>query len=437
MRGTVPRKFNQGRTLDNAIEAMDELIDTHLHATLDLPERIDGERLRRALDAVATAVPQLACRLVKRPFFSRWEPVDDAWSVDERAVSEKEAEELEAELFAQPYRPHATRPVRLRLLHMEDRDRLLLRVNHHLADGGGTKNLLYRLAQAYRRQGEEPGWRPAAQRLEHPALRLWRGLRLARLGFYLLGYIDELLSFLPLRSVALPMKQLPESRNRFVALHIDARRVDRLRQRWKPQGATLNDVLLTAFARMAERCFPHQPGEQVAVVSTADLRQLAPDEAGDDVSNFSSLRPLYLGRTPLPPAAEQLVRTRQVTRRWKRGGLGLPGSMLAVLLASALPDGLARRVVTRFLQVGVIANGARVAMTNIGPIHAERLDFGGGPCLAARVLAPVAHPPLLVTAVTGCAGALDFCVAYKEPAVERGQAQAMIEAMDQELAALE
>ncbi len=422
-----------------AVDGIGLIADTHLHVRIDVPGRLDAPRLLAALGALRHAVPELAARYQPGFWRARWLPDPEPhWDLEEHhQQTSEDAARVEAALFALPFAPCDDLPLRLRLLHLADHDRLLLRVSHLIADGGGTKNLCYRLAEAYRKVGEDPSWRPAPQRVAHPWVRLLGAFRLARLPWMLWDLLYDIAGNLSGKPMLVPMKPPGPHTCRLADLHVNAERVARLRARWRPRGVTLNDLALSALSRAVITAFPqiNASRAKAALVITADMRQYM--RSGDDVRNISGLRPLDLGRLPVPEPEAQLDRVVRQTRRWKAGQTGMLMSLCVASLGSLVPHAWIAGFVRLALSGLVARLGGCVALTNIGPIDAERLDFGDGPCLAARVAAPVAHSPMLITALTGCAGALDFTVAYREPLADPADMQRLVRAFDEELTALE
>ncbi len=421
------------------VDGMSDFIDTHLHLRIDVPGRLQPDRLQRALLALTHGLPELAGRFERRWWRSRWHiDPDPHWHIEEVEVSSAEAAELrERTLYAEPFEPHDTLPVRAVLLHMPEHDRLLLRVSHLLADGGGSKNLCYRIARAYRAVGDDPSWNEPPVPSPHFVVRLLRAFRWRRLPAMLLALAKEAWDNRPMRPIHVPMGGPGPSTAHYRALHLQPARVERMRARWKARGVTLNDLALAAFTRAVVLAFPEASAARshAAVVATADLRQYEP--AALDVCNHSSLRPLVLRRLPLPAPEQTVAAVRRVTRGWKASMTSLLQCIPAGMVAAVTPHAFGRWAVSLLLHRGRRISGACTGLTNIGPIRAEDLDFGDGPCIAARVTSPVAHPYMLIAAVTGCAGALDFTVGYRSPQVEHDAIRRLVQVLDRELAALE
>ena len=426
--------------LVTVVEAIGAVAVPVLHVGIDVSGRLAAARLSRAVEAVACTVPELAGRAE----IGRWSPrwvLDEvpAWPVEEHDdVSAAQADALERALFGRPFQSLGSRPLDVVLVHGPEHDRVLLRVNHLLADGGGTKELAYRIAQAYRRVGDEPGWRPEPTTRRSPLRRLVGLLRPWHAASYLAGFVDQVWAVIaPGAGLRAGMQPVEAGVARAGRLRVDAARVEQLKARWRDQGVTLNDLLLAAFGRALDRCFGDAAGQRpcVNLVVTSDLRQFVDDP--DEVENFSTIHVVRLGRRPMPDPEGTVARVRAATARWKRTWLGLPFAVVAVAMVSWMPSGWLLRMARHAVVGWPLAETTRVVMTNIGRIDALRLDFGHGPATAAWVLPPPGRPPVLAAAATGCAGAVDFSVAWYEPAMAAQAVDALLAVMDEAVEALQ
>lgn len=420
--------------LVGAVEGIAALALERLQVTVHQRGPIDAERLRSAVLETTRSVPELAGRFQPGFWRSWWTAADEpAWSVEQvRASSSEEVTAIERERFAASF-DHAE-PLHLTVVHHAEGDRLIAQVSHLLGDGGGTKELLYRIAEAYRRQGRGGPSPEPARWPRHPLWRLLRGVRISRIPQYLLGYFDQFWTLRPSNGCVVSMPVVVDAVSRCERLHLPAERVERLKARWSGDGVTVNDLLLAAFARALES-LPGGPTGEINIVVTSDLRQLL--DQPEQVENLSALHSLRLGRRPLPDPAELVTRVRAITRRWKRTGLGLPFAIVSVLLAAALPSRWLSGMVAKLVISGPPAQVSKIVMTNMGRLDESRLDFGHGPCTAAYILPPLGYAPALIAGATGCRGAVDLSVAYQEPALGRDIVGGLLASVDRELRALE
>lgn len=419
-----------------AVEGISAIADNALVVAIQLPSALDVDLLKGAIRAVAVNLPELGGRPNQTFWRTQWFVDEEpGWTVTEHPdATDALAAEVERDLFATPFRLEGELPLEARLLHLRQGDRLLLRVHHLAADGGGIKELAYRIAEAYRALAADPDWTPTPASPPHAVWRLLSAWRPWRVPAYLLGILDDLWSLRPGRGLSVPMAESRDARTRCGRLHLDAARVTALKERWQASGATINDLLVTAFARAVDRSWPDAPGPEVNLVCTSDLRQVV--SAAAEVENFSAIHTLRMGRRPLPAASDLLRHTMTLTRRWKRGVLGYGFALFASTLLTVLPGGVVRALVAAMVLHGPPQRLGPVVFTNMGRLDSVRLDFGAGPCDHAYILPPIGHPPVLIAAATGCAGAVDVTVAYKEPALDAAQVERFLAALDAEIGAL-
>ena len=421
------------------VEAIGAVAVPVLHVGIEVPGRLDAARLSAAVRAVSRSVPELAGRAE----IGRWSPRwvldrDPAWPVEEHHdLDAEQVDALERDLFGRPFASLGSRPLDVVLVHGPSAERLLLRVNHLLADGGGTKELACRIAEAYRRLGDAPDWLPSPRQTRHPLRRLVGLLRPWRVLSYAAGIVDQVWAVVaPGAGLRAAMQPLDGGVARAGRVHVSAERVHALKVRWRDQGITINDLVLAAFGRALERCFgPDQDPPCINLVVTSDLRQMVEDPA--EVENFSTIHTVRLGRRPMPSPVETVERVRRATARWKRTWLGMPLAVFAVAMVTCMPSGWLLQMTRRVVAAPPLATTSRVVMTNIGRIDAARLDFGYGPALAAWVLPPPGRPPVLAAAATGCAGAVDVSVAWYEPAMDAAAAGELLAAVDDEIEELQ
>jgi len=426
--------------VESGLDTLTTMITPVLTGVVDIPPGLDADLLRAALTGVARLEPAVGACYQRGLLRGCWivDP-DPAWEVAEHGeLDEAGAAALERAWIATPHPLHGALPVAAAVLHLPDRDRLLVRVNHLLADAGGVKNLLYLLARCVRRLRDDPAWRPEPRR---PSARsYWKvlaALRLARLPAMAASMLREFWAAVPRTTLSVPMEPAEHAVPRVLHLILEPERAARLRERWRDRGFTVNDLLLAAFGVALDRCHgaDHPPGRRVAMMVTADLRQHVPTD--DDVTNFSTVRFLDLGATPLPPLATYLGEVAARTARWKRSLAGVGGAVMWLGMLPWLPDPLLRLQLRLAVALGAWFPSCKVVLTNMGAIDAARLDFGDGPCRAARLVPPVGRAPILVTGASGCAGRVTFTLTFEDPALPEARARRLLETLDQELRGLE
>ncbi|MBI5479898.1 MAG: hypothetical protein HY906_13620 [Deltaproteobacteria bacterium] len=378
---------------------------------------LDADRLGRAFALALDAEPVAGCRFVRERGTS-WErladPAGGAFTVSADAAAYGRFVAGTLDMFGGPQS-------RAFLLQASSGDRLCVHVSHAIADAGGTKHFVGTLSSIYRRLGTEPSHVPAPNLTGPRGVdQLFRALPLRAHWRALVNFYREMRRLLlPRRTHRFEPPTGPRAPTVFVVRHVAAERVARLAGYGRARGATLNDLLMAAFVRAQLAVGPWDGRSQVRLQTTVDLRRYLPGRRAGGVCNLSAFDYFFPGTDPGHDFVATLERIVATTRRRKADFTGLTMIGLAPLIA-ALPYRALRAVFRRMFRDGIEDHNQPNALTNMGPIAAGDVDFGGAPT-AAWLLTPPIHPPLFGIGVTGYAGALTLSAgtpAHAAPPIE-------------------
>ncbi len=385
---------------DAGLDVLAHWFDPSIHAVLDFDHELDVERLDTALRRCCVALPLLVCHLVPGSWRCRWVPTAlPARLVDLRTVEDRDAATQALMLGRLP----ATEGPRVQaaLLRSAAGDRVYLRVDHRVSDGGGTKALLRMLARTYRELERRPDARP------EPAPLAWRGMDQVRravgwgpwlrgLGW---GIADLWRFYVPLQPFCPPDTQ-------GAGLALVTRRISgagwRRARAWAARrGATVNDLIAGATAWAATCVAPPAPGTRLRVRCTADLRRFLPAERREVVSNLSSFLYLCAGRWRGQGLASMVQEVASMTAGLKARGIGLGEPSWQLLAFRSLPHAglraFLRLTVGRLLRSGYLPYG----FTNLGSVGPSGLDFGAGPPTDGWIVPPEQVRPFYLFGVSG------------------------------------
>ena len=400
MSGSSPAQLTE--VLLHGTEA--DLPHVHLHLSVDLIRPYPREQLEAAARRVIEVFPVLGCRLRPSWWRDRWLP----WGGDVAdLVHVERTDDLASTTRSQVARrfDHVTAPTwRLAQLEHVGGARLLISLHHMTGDGGGLKALANVLVASL--AGVEPSPEPTASR--SMLAPLWR-LRLRDLPVLALEFVREglqplsVLRVRKLRRGFAPGDGAPDPAWRTVALRGEA--ASSFIDGCKAQGATINDGLVAAVARLSGERGERGP---VAAGYTIDLRRYLPP-----TSRITNLHGVSLVVLPRRLAGDPERTLRAVSDRigeQKRRLPGLAYTLLPLLLIGWLPHGLLRRVGRLVLNNVLASINRALAVTNIGALD-ETLAPLGDNATAASVIGPFVHGlPLPVITATGFRGGLTLHV---------------------------
>jgi len=363
--------------------SMDRYGDLGIHAVIDLRRRFSRAQLEEAMQAAITAFPVMGRRYVPGFWRDRWEPVEGPIAESVHVVDEPgDLEKQTASWAHQPIDSMRERPLRLVSLPRGQGSRLVLTVTHLAVDGGGAAAVGHVLgAHLY---GRPPSAPVDARRNVGSAL---EGLRWHHLP--VLARDLAVAAVAPLRTLAAAKRErhfptAPTIESSWRHLTIPAADVERIKARCKPHGASVNDALIAALARVAATRSSKGP---LAVMYTMDLRRYA-GSARLTAANTSSILSVIVPRSEVGDLASTARAVSRITKRQHRGLAG-PAFILGPLaLSLGGPHAWARQII-RWMHPWMIELPLTrgLVFTNVGRVD-EGLAAFGADIESLRVIGP-------------------------------------------------
>lgn len=372
-----------------------QLHDAQGRCMITFDQRVDVERLSRALGLTMEAEPVLASRFVVHPWRPYWQLRDDLDRISRCAISTSmDAEQDGLRYLAGPLVPEQDAQIELKLLRGE-KDVLCIKLNHMVTDGSGFLDYIALLSRAYRELEKNPGYRPdyagtasrgQGQVLRHVGLRqLWRGGRAFRL---------------PMSSWDLPAAGAECSGGALLVRRLPATALDVLKRYGRQTSTSMNVLLHTAFFRALCTLLNAPCDRNLSVQTTVNLRQHLPSGHVSRICNLAGIFFLNLPRISGEPFAATLARVQTLFEQareeqpWLGGAMGLEASLLA---GFALAERIFQYHRKRMLSRGAI----QPILANLGNIHSEKIDFGDNRISDLAIIGPIpCSPAALVTVYT-------------------------------------
>jgi NRPS condensation-like uncharacterized protein len=343
--------------------------DLAMHAVIDLRRSFSQAELAGAAEAVIAAFPVMGRRYETRFWRDRWARV--AGPVGEMVHVVAEPADLEAETRSWVRRAIVTtreRPFRLVSLGRGAGSRLILSIMHLAVDGAGVAAVGHVLgAHLY---GVPPSLPVDGRRGVGSALGRLRWYHLPVLARDVAGTLLQ-----PLRTRAAARRERPfpagnPGEPSYRHLVISAAELGPVKARCRARGASINDVLIAALARVSAG---RSSGGAVAVLYTMDLRRYAAAPRLSAANN-SSILTVVVPRRAIGDLATTAGAVAAVTAGHRRGLIGPAFVVTPLLLAAGSPHAFVRRFM-RALHPVVVDMPLRrgLLVTNVG-----RLDEGLG-----------------------------------------------------------
>ena len=423
----IPRRFRT-RNTDQGMDILDTFFVPRIQLLVDFEGPLDPDRLADALRLCLDAEPVLGCRFVPRWIKPYWERLSG--SDLHPADLLQTGPDVDAFLAGDFQREAGPQ---LRALLTPD-NRLVLKVNHQVADAGGVKDLGYLLSRIYRKLNDDPGYRPTLNLGSRSLRQVYRRFIPRRL-FRLLGNVFRELwhNIRPYKSMPWQPGSEKTGAPVFLLKHFSRQRLDALHSRVAEYNPTLNDLMVTAMLRALVRQTNWDKNGVLRLAGTVDLRRYLPDRRAQAVCNLSSFYFVNLGYELGDRFVDTLSLVKQHIDRLKSDLFGLSFIFGGWLTALPYPFALSKKLLRWFFNRLCRTGNMPPAMTNMGVINDELLDFGSPRISSAMLVVPASKPPMLAPGLTGFRDSLTMSMGFYESAVPQTKMEEFLDLLDTEL----
>jgi NRPS condensation-like uncharacterized protein len=399
-----------------------------VHVEARVTGRVDPDRLAAALGASVQHHPIARARLAESRSTDRshrWEILDELSEVPLHIAAcydDAMLAHARERHFAFTPSLDVAPPFAVLLAHVPDGDTILLNVNHAAADGMGAARLMRSILRAYAHEEDpDPPVDPLAVRdvrglagAASAAERIVRARALARHALSRAVPVARVARDGGDERPAYGFELRSFSREETAAL------IDR-----RPEGATVNDVLVAALALAITR-WNHEHGRPAGLVAISVPVNLRPsDWRTDVVANFASYVTVTLGPHEQESLPEAIEATRHRTATIKRDGLS--GTVVDLLAGPATLTVAAKRRLQDLIPLtgDVVVDTA--LLSNLGVVD-ELPSLGEAGPVRGLWLSPPGRMPLGASiGVLTLDGRLHLTLRYRHALFDEDAAKAFVD----------
>jgi NRPS condensation-like uncharacterized protein len=413
---TIPEWF-PAQLFDGVAAFADRWVDMMFNLELVFDDRLDAQRIARAVDLSLDAEPILGCRFVPHWWKPYWKRLDRKELQTFQLVKD-ENEYLDFRIKS--IDTYSEPQLKACLWQASDGDHLILKISHIVCDAGGAKDVARIVSTIYSCLNGELDYIP------QPNTKGSRGIAQIMRNVPWRKYPHLLLNYrrmnragnIPPGTHVLPFQTGPSDQLTFVVRHISKDRVAELAKYGQRYDGTLNDIMLAAFFRALAFVGEWDGKKQLRVDTTVDLRRYIPNGRAEAVTFLTSAYNGWpsLGTDLGYDYASTLNKVVAITKKAKADYLGLDNLLLAWLFIRppyARVKWMLEYDDKRRFKKGNTAN----ALTNMGSIDPESVTFGVVP-VSAWMLVPPAYAPYFAMGMTGYEGTLTLSAGVYPPNVE-------------------
>jgi NRPS condensation-like uncharacterized protein len=250
--------------------------------------------------------------------------------------------------------------------------------------------------------------------------------------------------FMPGSDIAVPMWSFPWEKGGSNTACVSFCRLpygqlDAISKYAKSKGATVNDLILTAFYRAMLEMGQPIYGLPMEILTTVDLRRYLPDHKTQAIRNFSGSVSTKLSMSFNEPFAETLQRTAYIMKEVKKN---YPGLQSAIGLERI--EKLKYRDTLAYYQASPEAkktnycplyNGDRCVPTlsNLGYLSKSLIKLGSSTIVDAYIVPPVVRAPGLLLMASSYNSVLTLAIGYYKHTVSKENIEKLLNKIKDEL----
>jgi len=389
-----------------------------IQVVMKLNGRLDFDKLSKAVKLTTDEQPVLGCRFVvdDPPYWKRIENIQESMLCS--LVETDNAEEA-VEKFLESRLDMDNDPmVKVALIRSDQYDTLGIKINHACSDGGGTKEYVHLLAHIYSCLDRDGYYEPnpvVRSRKDHEKAFRTLGIENPKADKSIVDFHRTVWPF--------PWKAGGCSKNTpFVICRLPKGQLDVLSKYGKARGATINDLIVTAFYRAMFKITQPPYGIPMDMGITVDLRRYLPDGKAEAIRNFSGGIVTRIPRVMGESFEKTLARVVSVMKNKKARNPGYKNATAAERMEQVnFYQSLAYfKIMSLLSEIQAhFCFYCSPVLSNIGIISKSPIKFGKNIVTDAYIIPPVVRAPGFLLVASSYNGTLTLAAGYYEGSISR------------------
>ena len=394
--------------------------------------RLDGEidykLLSQAVLRSIQVVPVLGCRFQEEELQPVWTPVAFEPASLCRLVETNDIQKEIDRFLSQELDAAQEPPIKLCLIKDNKQNVIVVKLNHAVCDGAGSKYFLKLLADSYTQLSRKEVVIPAENKLSRNTQAFYEALGIQEPQSYFDPKKAELSS-----SWGFPVEDGETATPVFSHQLLRLGKTDflRIRQFAKEHQYSINSVLMAAYyLALREVLTPAERANELQF--TVDLRSYLPADSQQTICNLSAILNADL---PTPNAdflvmvalVEKAVKTALASDGLVHGTIG--GDLAGTFGFQATAD-FFKADWTNILETGKCTP----MISNLGRLDASPISFGGITISDLYLVSPAFYAPAFMLGVSTYEDVLTVCASYYSPGISHEHIQKLLAIMKNHLA---
>jgi NRPS condensation-like uncharacterized protein len=411
--------------------------DFQIQAVMKFDSRLDFEKLKKAVRLSVKAEPVFGCSFVESnpPY---WKRLDNINKVKFCYLEESSNVDEAIQRFLQsPLDMDNDPKVKLKLIRSEQYDTLCVKINHACCDGAGAKEYIQLLSEIYSFLDQENGTFKVKPRIggRKDQDRLFSTLGINNLEKGWNPFLES-----PKTMWTFPLKRVRTNNTRFAICSLPQGQLDVLSEYGRTRGATINDLILTAYYRALFDVSHPLYGVPMDISSTIDLRRYLPDQKTKAIRNFSGGFDTRIARVRDEPFDGTLSRVMHEMGKVKSGNAGIQNAKGAEFIERMSFSKVIRyfkgtaHVSKMASQYSAFSgNVCLPSLSNLGFVSKSLIKFGKNEATEAYIVPPVIRAPGFSLLACTYNGVLTLVTGYYKNSIRHKDASGLLNKIKDEL----
>ena len=408
-----------------------------IQAVLKLDGRLDFEKLSKAVRLSIDEEPVLGCRFVEGnpPYWRRLDNIDETMFCSQEETGDPD--EAAKRFLECPLCMDKDLMVKVRLIRSVQYDTLCIKINHACCDGAGSKEYIELLSKIYSCIVRDNG-------IYIPNPKIGGRKDQDRL-FNELGIKDPEKEWnpsliAPRTTWVFPWKPGRTDSIRFSVCRLPCGQLDVMSEYGKARGATINDLILTAFYRAMFKISKPVYGIPMDISSTIDMRRYLPNQKAEAIRNFSGGFVTRIARKKGEAFGRTLHRVVNVMKKIKAGNPGLQNAIggervekmvFPNLCAYFRTVSFASRIAS--LIPALSGYACFPGISNFGFVSKSLIRFGESVVTDAYIVPPVVRAPGFLLLACTYNGIMTLVLGYYKASICREDVEGLLNKIRDEL----
>lgn len=358
--------------------------DHTLHFVAKLTGKLNLDRFKQAVNLSADAFPLIRSSFNESKNQPYWEDkgytANDMVKILETSNVDKNVSEFICKEIDALNGPQ----LKIEVISGDKNNVLCVLINHMLCDAAGFKDYLYMLSDIYSNI-EENSYYPSVSMCNRKISQILKAFSV-RDKLKIMFSKNDMFSLDPAK-----FQLEGDLSNPFIEIRtISKENFCQIKTYAKKHGATVNDVILTAYMRVLFQIF----GRVVTTTCTMDMRKYLPKRRANSICNLCTNLTCNIGSEIGTKFEQTLIKVKKIMDKEKSNIASVKSISILEKLFDVFPYKLVRNIVEKKF------NNPPIAFTNIGILDKKRLTFGKVEIIKAYMTGSIKYSPYFQLAIS-------------------------------------